>query len=188
MRILKDTHIDFLRWRWHALALSLAVVVAGGATIWTRGISKGVEFAGGTVVIVQFDQAASDQQVRSALEPIYGRSLIINRYGDPGQRQVMIRVPEVGEEQGAALATSAERIEEALRQSNLGAFTRLGTEIVGPAVGRELTSRAIWATVFSLAGILAYIAFRFQLSFAVGAVVATAHDLAVTFSFLAFFG
>ena len=75
-----------------------------------------------------------------------------------------------------------------LKASSLGPFTRLGSEIVGPAVGRELTTKGIWATALSLVGILAYISFRFQLSFATGAVVATMHDLMVTFAFLAFFG
>ena len=101
----------------------------------------------------------------------------------------MIRVPEVGAESGASLEhDGARRSKPRSKASNLGSFKRLGTEIVGPAVGRELTSKGIWATVLSLAGILAYIAFRFQLSFAVGAVVATLHDLLVTFAFLAFFG
>src|SRR4029077_15289384 len=61
------------------------------------------------------------------------------------------------------------------------------TEIIGPAVGQELRSKALLATVLSLAGILAYLAFRFQLSFGVGAVVATIHDLLITVAFLAFF-
>src|SRR6185503_3556842 len=145
-------------------------------------------FAGGTVVIEQFEQPVSDQQVRVALEKTFGQDLIINSYGDPAQRQMMIRVPEVGAEAGASLSTTAEKIEAALKASNLGAFKRLGTEIVGPAVGRELTNKGIWATLLSMIGILAYISFRYQLSFAVGAVVATLHDLLVTFAFLAFFG
>src|SRR4029453_15058916 len=62
-----------------------------------------------------------------------------------------------------------------------------GTEIVGPAVGQDLRRKGILATVLSLVGILLYIAFRFQFSFAVGGVVATVHDLLVTFAFLAFF-
>ena len=66
-------------------------------------------------------------------------------------------------------------------------FKILGTEIVGPAVGQELRTKGIWATVLSLIGILAYIAFRFQFSFALGAVAATIHDLLVTLAFLAFF-
>ena len=78
-------------------------------------------------------------------------------------------------------------MEQALRAANLGNVTTVGTEIVGPTVGQELTSKGISATVLSLAGILLYIAFRYQLSFAVGAVVATLHDLLVTMAFLAFF-
>src|SRR4029077_18882714 len=74
-----------------------------------------------------------------------------------------------------------------LKKANLGPFEVIGTEIVGPVVGEDLTRKGILATVLSLAGILLYIAFRFQFSFAVGAVVATIHDLLVTFAFLAFF-
>jgi preprotein translocase subunit SecF len=188
MHIFKDTNYDFLRWRWHAIILSSLVIVAGIAVIATRGLNRGVEFAGGTVVIEQFDQPVSIQQVRSALEKTFGQNLSIQEFGDPSQRQVMIRVPQVGAEAGASLGTTADAIEAELKKANLGGFKRQGTEIVGPAVGRELTTKGIWATVLSLAGILAYISFRFQLSFATGAVVATVHDLLVTFEFLAFFG
>src|SRR5688572_22201063 len=143
MHIFKNTNFNFLRWRWHAIGLSSAVIIAGAVMIWTKGIPKGVEFAGGTVVIEQFDQPVTDEQVRAALEPIFGQNLVINVSGDPSQRQMMIRVPEVGAEAGASLSTSADKIEAALKASNLGTFKRLGTEIVGPAVGRELTSKAI---------------------------------------------
>ena len=68
MHIFKDTHYDFLRWRWHAIALSTLIIVAGVVTIATKGLNKGVEFAGGTVIIEKFDQPVSVQQVRSALE------------------------------------------------------------------------------------------------------------------------
>jgi preprotein translocase subunit SecF len=159
-------------------------------TIATQGIPKGVEFAGGTVVITQFEQAVSIQQVRSALDKSFpggGQNLIINDYGPPAQHQVMIRVPLVGAESGASLGTVQQQIVDALRQANLGAFKPVGTEIVGPAVGQELTSKALWATGLSLVGILAYLAFRFQFSFGVGAVIATIHDLLITFAFLAFF-
>ena len=188
MHIFKDTHFDFLRWRWHAIAFSLILIVAGIATIVTKGIPKGVEFAGGTVVIEQFEQPVTDQQVRAALEQTFGQNIIINATGDPSQRLIMIRVPQVGAESGASLSQTAEQVEAALRKENLGNFKREGAEIVSATVGRELTNKGIWATALSLVGILAYISFRFQLSFAVGAVVATVHDLLVTFAFLAFFG
>ena len=102
--------------------------------------------------------------------------------------EVMIRVPAVGAESGQSLGSVASTVEDALKKANVGGFKRQGAEIVGPAVGRELTSKGILATVLSLAGILIYLAFRFQISFAVGAVIATVHDLLITFAFLAFFG
>jgi preprotein translocase subunit SecF len=74
-----------------------------------------------------------------------------------------------------------------MKAGGVGNFTVVGTEIVGPAVGRELSQRGLIATVLSLVGLLAYIAFRYQLSFAVGAVIATIHDLLVVLAFLAFF-
>jgi preprotein translocase subunit SecF len=191
MHIFKNTHYDFLRWRWHAIALSLAIVIAGGITIATKGIAKGVEFAGGTVVIEQFEQAVTVQQVRDALERYYpggGENAIVQAYGDPSLRMMMIRVAQVGAEAGASLGDTAQHVEDALRQGNVGTFQRQGAEIVSATVGRELTTKGIWATVLSLVGILAYISFRFQFSFAIGAVVATIHDLAVTMSFIAFFG
>lgn len=190
MHIFKDTNFDFLRWRWHAIAISAAIIVAGAATTWTKGIRKGVEFAGGTVVIEQFDQPVSTEQVRVALDRNYpggSQNAIINSFGDPSQRLVMIRVGQVGAESGASLSAMAEQVEAALRKGSLGNFRRQGAEIVSATVGRELTNKGIWATALSLAGILAYISFRFQLSFAIGAVVATVHDLLVTFAFLAFF-
>jgi len=152
----------------------------------------GVEFSGGTIVIVQFDQQPPDSSViRSALEramPGEGQNAVIQRYGAESARQYMIRVPDVGAEAGAGLSEKAEKVVDALKKGNVGSFKQAGTEIVGPAVGQDLRRKGILATVLSLVGILLYIAFRFQFSFAVGAVVATVHDLLVTFAFLAFFG
>jgi preprotein translocase subunit SecF len=190
MQIFKNPDFDFVRYRWQAMALSLAVILAGAIAVAVRGMPIGIEFSGGTLVIVQFDQAPSDQQVRSALGraiPGGGENSVVQRYGPPEQRQVMIRVREVGAESGSALSQTADTVVRALKEANLGNFTVVGTEIVGPIVGSELTRKGILATTFALAGILAYIAVRFQFSFAVGAVVATIHDVLITLSFLAFF-
>ena len=190
MHILNKTNINFMRWRWHAVALSWVVILAGLAVIATRGLPRGIEFAGGTSVIMQFDQAPSDDAVRTALNQHYpggGSDAIVQTYGDASLRQKMVRVPHVGEESGASLSNTASAVTEAMKAGGLGHFEVVGTEIVGPAVGKELTSRGLWATVLSLLGLLAYIAFRYQLSFAVGAVVATIHDLLVVLAFLAFF-
>jgi undecaprenyl-diphosphatase UppP len=190
MHIFKNTNFDFLKWRVHAIVLSWAIIVAGAFVFFTRGIPLGIEFAGGTEVILKFEQPVSIQQVRAAIDkgfPGGGAEAVINAFGDPALHQVMIRVPTVGAESGTALTSTADQVETALKQANLGGFTRVGTEIVGPAVGKELRSKALLATVLSLLGILLYLAFRFQFSFGVGAVVATIHDLLITLAFLAFF-
>jgi len=218
MHIFKNPQFDFVRWRWHALVLSWIVILAGLFTIWTRGIPLGVEFSGGTVVIAQFDAAPpSIGQVRAALDRIHagmGDQAVVQRYGTPALREIMIRVPQVGPSRadapamtaGAApaappvvkagtpaapaatgLSTTADDVQRALVQANLGRFSVVGTQIVGPIVGRQLTRKGTLAMVLSLVGLLLYIAFRFRFSFAVGAVIATIHDLLVTFAFLAFF-
>jgi preprotein translocase subunit SecF len=191
MQIFKTPNVDWLRWRWHAIALSWIVILAGAGVIWTKGLPLGVEFSGGTIVIVQFDQQPPDSAtIRAALErdlPGEGQNAVIQRYGDASQRQVMIRVPSVGQESGAGLSQTADRVVAALKKGGVGNFKINGTEIVGPAVGADLKRKGVLATVLSLVGILIYIALRFQLSFAVGAVVATIHDILVTFAFLAFF-
>ena len=190
MHIFTNPNYNFLRWRWHAVALSWVVIFAGVAAIYTKGLPKGIEFAGGTAVIMQFDQTPSVEAVRDALTRNYaggGQDAVVQTYGDPSLHQVMVRVPQVGAEQGAALGANAQAVEAALRKGNFGNFKVVGTEIVGPSVGGELTQKGISAFILSLIGILAYIAFRFEFSFAVGAVIATLHDVLVTFAFLAFF-
>jgi preprotein translocase subunit SecF len=186
MHIFKNTNFDFLRWRVHALLLSWVIIIAGVATIFTRGIPLGVEFAGGTSVIAQFDTQPSIEQVRGAIDKAFPENVIVP-YGDAAQHQFMIRVPHVGGETGTSLTDTSGQIEKSLGGASLGAVKIVGTEIVGPAVGAELRNRGLSATVLSLIGILIYLAFRFQFSFGVGAVVATIHDLLITFAFLAFF-
>jgi preprotein translocase subunit SecF len=158
MHIFKDTHYDFLRWRWHAIALSWVIILTGIFAIWKEGIPQGVEFAGGTVVVNKFDNPVSVQQVRQALDrnfPGGGQSVIVQSYGEPSQNQVMIRIPSIGAEQGQSLSVVGQQANDALRKGNLGNFTTVSTEIVGPTVGAELTRRGIWATVLSLIGMIA---------------------------------
>src|SRR5436190_1754592 len=190
MHILKNTNFDFVRWRWHAIALSWIIVIGGLIAISRFGIPLGVEFSGGSIVIVKFDRQADLQQVRTALEkslPGVGENAVVQRYGDPSSNQVMVRVPSVGAEAGGSLSQTADSVSSALKAANLGNPQVVGTEIVGPSVGRQLTRQGLLATLFALIGILIYVAFRFRFSFAVGAVVATIHDLLITLAFLAFF-
>jgi preprotein translocase subunit SecF len=189
MQIFKTPNFNFVRWRWHAIALSLIVIVAGLALIWARGgLKLGVEFEGGTIVIVKFEAPTRIDQVREALGNMpAGDTAVVQQYGEPSRQEVMIRVAQVGAESGGQLSATADAVVDALKQGSLGNFSVIGTEIVGPVVGDQLKRQGILATVLALSGILVYIALRFQFSFAVGAVVATIHDLLVTLAFLTFF-
>jgi preprotein translocase subunit SecF len=190
MHIFHGTNYNFLRWRWHAVILSWIVIIAGMVTIATKGIPRAIEFAGGTSVIVEFEKPTTVDAVRRALNsgfPGGGSDAIVQSYGDPARNQVLIRVPTVGGDQGADLTRQADAVESALKKGNLGNLKIGGTEVVHPSVGNDLAQKGLWAFFLSLAAILGYIAYRFQLSFAVGAVVATIHDVLVTLAFLAFF-
>ncbi len=188
MHIFNHPNYNFLRWRWHAVALSWVIIIAGIVMIKVKGMPLSTEFSGGTSVIAAFDQPTSVNQVRAALDKSFpGGDVIVQTYDNPALRQIMIRVPTVGAESGKLLSSTQDAVVAALTKGGVGAFHVVGTEIVGPSVGQELKSKGFWATVLSLVGILLYLAFRFQFSFAVGAVVATIHDLLVTLAFLAFF-
>src|SRR5438034_10655220 len=103
MYIFRHANFDFLRWRWHAIAASWVIIIVGIIALATKGIPKGVEFAGGTVVYTQFDRTPSIQQVRAALDKSFpggGQNLIVQSFGYASLRQVMIRVPQCRRESG----------------------------------------------------------------------------------------
>jgi len=190
MHIFKDTHYDFLRWRYHAIILSWVIIIAGVVTLATKGIPRGVEFAGGTVIIAEFEKPTSVQQVRTALDTNLaggGTDVVVQAFGTPSLNRVMVRTPHLGGESGTELSQQKDAVVAALQKGNIGPFKVVGTELVGPTVGQELTSKGVWATVLSLVGVSVKKKYRFQFSFGVGAVVATLHDLLITLAFLAFF-
>ena len=93
MHLFNKTNIDFLRWRWQAIALSWVIIIAGAVVFFTKGIPLGLEFAGGTQVIEKFDQDVSVQQVRAVLDKNYpggGRDALVQAYGDATQHQVEV--------------------------------------------------------------------------------------------------
>jgi preprotein translocase subunit SecF len=186
MRIFDNPNVNFMKWRWHALVLALLVIGAGVATVVSRGgLPLGVDFSGGTVMQLKFTQPPNEDAIRTALagEPV------VQRFGDLANNEVLVRLPIMkGAEQGASLTEEAARVEATLRAANVGEFRVEKTDIVGPIIGEDLKKKGVSATLLSLAGIMAYIWFRFRLTFAVGAIAATLHDVLVTLVFLTWFG
>jgi len=189
MQILGHTNFNFIKWRWHAIAVSLAIIVIGFGQMASQGGPKlGVDFSGGTAMVLKFQQPVAEDAVRNALASVPGDKTV-QRFGQPADNQILIRLPQaVTVESGTTLDDAAEQVDGLLKQANLGAFTRESTEIVGPVVGQDLQKKGIYATLTAIAGIMIYIGFRFRFTFAVGAIAATLHDVLVTLVFLNWFG
>ena len=101
MRMFTNTTYNFTRWRWHAIGLSLLVILAGVALIVQRGgLPVGIDFSGGTIVVVKFDQAVTEDQVRDAVDPTRGAEGA-QQSGDTGGHEGLSRRAERGEGQGA---------------------------------------------------------------------------------------
>src|SRR5688500_2212283 len=189
MQILSNTNYNFIRWRWHALALSTLVIAAGVAIIVSRGgMPMGIDFSGGTIVVVKFDQPVTEQQVRGAVDPIPGEEGV-QQYGDAGDNGWLIRrARPQGRERGANLEAGSQQILDALTKAGLPSYEILSREIVGPVTGADLQRRGLYATLASILAITIYIGFRFRFSFAIGAIAATLPDIIVTLASLVFFG
>jgi preprotein translocase subunit SecF len=189
MRIFTNPNYNFIRWRWHAIILSVAIIGSGLFTIVSRGgLPLGVDFSGGTVLWLKFKQPISEDAVRNALGPL-SADATVQTFGNPGDNEIMIRLPlRQGLEQGASLEADAKQVEASVRAANIGEFDVRNREIVGPTIGEDLKRKGVAATLTALGGILVYIALRFRLSFGVGAIVATFHDILVTLVFLTWFG
>jgi preprotein translocase subunit SecF len=188
MQIFRNPNYNFIRWRWQAIALSLFVIAAGIFVMATRGLPLGIDFSGGTIVVVKFDQEVTEQQVRGAVDPIPGEE-VVQQYGDAADNEWLIRLAQTQTaEQGANLEAGSQQILDGLTKAGLPIDEILSREIVGPVIGADLQRRGLYATLASILAITIYIGFRFRFSFALGAIAATFHDIIVTVAFLVFFG
>jgi preprotein translocase subunit SecF len=188
MEILKNPHFDFLGKARYFIAASLILIAAGVAYMATHGVRYGVEFSGGTELIVKFKTTPQVERIRQSLETV-APGAIIQTYGNPASNQVLIRVAG-GQELEAELDTTAKRVLDTLAASYAeNPVLESSSEIVGPVVGAELRRKAIQLTAWGLLFQLIYIAWRFKgAKWGAAATVAVLHDVLVTLALLAFVG
>ena len=173
-----DTKIDFVGLRFKMLVLSWSIILIGLASVWLKGgLNYGIDFAGGTMVHVKFAQQTPIGDIRAALSRPELKEVIVQDVGKGGQ-EFQIRV--VGAEHGGATAI-ADAIKAGLKDRfGEGTYDVLRVETVGPKVGKDLWRSAALAVLVATLVMGAYIAFRFEFRFGVGAAIALIHDVLMT--------
>lgn len=181
MRFLHNVNIDFLSKRRSFYLMSIVLIVIGFSIFLIKGINLGIDFKGGTEILVRFHNDIPIQNVREAMDKSGLTGSEIKTMGN--EKDILIRTAEQGE--GTIVS---DKIKEALRTSFTdNNFEVLRIDKVGPKIGKELRYAAIYATLFSLIAILIYLAFRFEFVYALGAVVALFHDVFITIGMVSIF-
>ena len=184
MQILaKETKINFIGIRLVAFVMSLLMIAAGLYSLSSQGLNYGIDFAGGTKVELVYEQDVAIESVRSELQKGGYGDAVVQYFGS--NRDVLIRVP-LSEENNDV--NSSTRLVEHLNASGLGAATLRSVEFVGPTFGKELFEKGILALIYSLIGVMIYVAFRFEWKFSLGSVVALIHDVIITIGIFSIIG
>jgi len=188
VELFRGVNVDWLGKKWYFLAFSMIFSVAGVISMgihWAHPVGGvrspvplGVDFRGGTQVQVQFQQAPDLGKIRSATQAAGIKDAAVVNYDEPKNNEVLISLPEQHEE--TALAQGRQQIADALHARYANPFTVRNVDVVGPTVGKQLEKQALLATLYSMAGMLVYLWFRFQLIYGVAAVVACFHDTLIT--------
>ncbi|MBE0499568.1 MAG: protein translocase subunit SecF [Campylobacterales bacterium] len=182
MELFKHTKTyDFMGKKKIALILSVLLILASYATLATKGLNYGIDFAGGTVVQVKYDTAAPINEMRTLIskhELFEGAS--ISEFGS--EDEVVIRVRTSS---SSVTSDMGDLAREALKGS--GNFEIRRVDIVGPKVGNELREKGIMAMIFAIIGILIYVSFRFEWRFALASVVALVHDISIAMGAISLF-
>lgn len=177
-----NPNIDFMRVRWPAGIFSILLLVASIVLLATRGLNPGIDFKGGVLVELGYEQPVELSSVRQALSDAQLGSASVQYFGT--QTDVLVRMAP---DETADAAAISDRILAALRTVGQSPEMRR-VEFVGAAVGDELAIDGALAALFALIGILIYVAFRFEWKFAVGAIAATSHDAIIVLGWFSLLG
>jgi len=176
----KGFFIDFMAKRNLALVLSAIALVLAAAAIGVRGLNLGIDFTGGTLIEVGYQDAVELGAVRNSLAAGGFADATVQRFGTP--RDVLIRMPP---RESADNNQLGNQVFAALNADAQGSVELRRVEFVGPQVGDELTEDGALAVLVALLAILVYVAMRFEWRFAVGSVIALAHDVLFTLGLFA---
>ena len=175
--------IDFMGPRKLAVSVSIVVIIISIVALATRGLELGLDFTGGVLIEVGYDQPADLAAIRGQLEGAGFEGAIVQNFGTSSD--VLIRMPPLDtDEEGADLG---DRVMETLRAADPTVQDRR-IEFVGPQIGEDLVENGGMALLFLLIFVFLYIVIRFRWKFAAGAISALVHDVIITFGFFSVVG
>ncbi len=181
-QLFKPTNVAFMHHRKPAVIFSAVLIVISLASILVQGLKLGIDFTGGTLVEVGYQEAADLPAIRSTLVAEGFGDATVQLFGTP--RDILIRLAPKGEEDSAKVS---DRAFHALNAAVGGSADLRRVEFVGPQVGEELTEDGGLAILYAMFGILIYVALRFEYKFSIGSVLALFHDVIITIGVFSLF-
>jgi len=180
---MKTTNINFIGNRKISLTFSGILMLISIISLFARGLDMGIDFTGGTLIEVGYQQAADLTALRKTLNESGFPDATVQNFGT--SKDVLIRLKL---QEGVSSADLSTKVLEAINKNAATAASLRRVEFVGPQVGDDLAEDGFLALLYSTIGILIYVAWRFEWKFSTGAVIATFHDVIVTLGVFSVFG
>ncbi len=174
----KETHINFMSKRLLAAVFSIILVIASLGSLVIQGLSFGIDFTGGTMIELGYQEQADLNKLRQDLADGGYPDATVQNFGSI--HDVLIRLPVIETQNMAELSNNVVSMLQSKHETEIDVRR---VEFVGPQVGEELTEQGGLAMLYALIGILIYVSLRFEYRFAIGSVVALIHDVVITLGF-----
>ncbi len=174
----KAYNFDFMSYRKQAAIASILLLIVSAASIVLHSLEWGLDFTGGTLVEVTYEAAAFPEEIRAELDQAGYSGHVVQYFGS--DRDILVRMPPQKNLSDKDNARLGDGLLVALRAATSNQLVLRRAEFVGPAVGDELTNQGGLGLLAALGMVLLYVSFRFQLKFALGAVLALFHDVVIT--------
>jgi preprotein translocase subunit SecF len=174
----KAYNFDFMSYRKQAAIASILLLIVSISSIVLRSLEWGLDFTGGTLVEVTYEAAAFPEEIRAELDQAGYSGHVVQYFGS--DRDILVRMPPQKNLSDKDNARLGDGLLVALQAGTSNQLVLRRAEFVGPAVGEELTNQGGLGLLAALGMVLLYVSFRFQLKFALGAVLALFHDVAIT--------
>ncbi|MCL6249467.1 protein translocase subunit SecF [Altererythrobacter sp. KTW20L] len=192
MKLLKlvpeDTNIKFLKWRMPFYVVSVILIIASWALVWTNGLNYGVDFAGGQEIRATFvgEAEAPVEELRDTVGALGFGDPVVQRFGAANEVSIRVRLPDEATSDPAAAERISRQIVGSIEVGHPGVRID-GVDTVSGKVSGEFRQTALMALMFAMIAISIYIWIRFEWQFGVGALLALLHDVSLTMGMLALF-